>query len=158
MKSKMPPAISISTRVAELADASTVAGLVHDLLDELWGGNGPDLEALVETAAMVLADAGVIAVVAYADDQPVGVLTLNECTAIYAGGKFGEISELYVRKDMRSQGVAPHLINTALAHAQARGWRRLEVGAPSQPKWSRTLSFYLRNGFRELGPRLCRNI
>lgn len=148
----------ISTRIAGATDASTVAALVHGLLDELWGGGGPDVETLARTAATVIGDPGVIAAIAYADDRPVGVITLNECTAIYAGGKFGEISELYVCPHTRSQGVAPHLIELALSHARLRGWKRLEVGAPRQPKWSRTLNFYLRNGFRELGPRLCRDV
>ncbi|KAJ6437451.1 acetyltransferase (GNAT) family domain-containing protein [Purpureocillium lavendulum] len=148
----------VTTRIAEAADAGTVASLVHGLLDELWGGKGPDVEALTRTAATVLGDPGVIAAIAYVDDEAVGVLTLNECNAIYAGGKFGEISELYVRPNMRSQGVAPHLVEEALAQARLRGWKRLEVGAPSQPKWSRSLNFYLRNGFREMGPRLCRDI
>jgi len=83
-------------------------------------------------------------------------MTLNECAAIYAGGKFGEISELYVRPDMRSQGVAQQLLDHAQQEARARGWKRIEVGAPSQPDWHRTLNFYLRNGFDEVGPRLRR--
>ncbi len=33
----------------------------------------------------------------------------------------------------------------------------LEVGAPSVPKWQRTVDFYLRNGFEEVGPRLYRS-
>lgn len=32
------------------------------------------------------------------------------------------------------------------------------VGAPHQPEWARTLSFCLRNGFDEVGPRLRRVI
>jgi GNAT superfamily N-acetyltransferase len=79
---------------------------------------------------------------------------MNECAAIYAGGKFGEISELYVRPEYRSNGVAARLLEAAGKHAEECGWKRLEVGAPTQPAWERTLKFYLREGFEEVGPRL----
>ncbi|WP_225131080.1 MULTISPECIES: GNAT family N-acetyltransferase [unclassified Bradyrhizobium] len=152
---KMPV---ISTRRAEVTDAGTVAGFVYALQVELLRRMAPGIEIVTQSAAAVLADVSVVAVIACGDNEPVGVMVLNECTAIYAGGKFGEISELYVRPDMRSQGIAPHLIAVALSEGRARGWKRLEVGAPWQPKWKRTLDFYLRNGFEEVGPRLCRMI
>jgi GNAT superfamily N-acetyltransferase len=74
--------------------------------------------------------------------------------AIYAGGRFGEITELYVSPAHRSKGIAPILITAATSIGRQKGWKRLEVGAPDQPAWSRTLSFYLREGFEEVGPRL----
>lgn len=148
----------ISIRLAQGEDASTVAGLVHSLLDELSGGKGPGVEEIAERAETVLSGTGVVAVIAFAGDAPIGVMTLNECAAIYAGGKFGEISELYVRPEMRSKGVAQRLLDYAQKEALARGWKRIEVGAPGQPDWHRTLNFYLRNGFDEVGPRLRRLI
>jgi len=36
-----------------------------------------------------------------ADDKIVGVLTLGEVTAVYAGGRFGIIHELYVSPGLR---------------------------------------------------------
>lgn len=149
---------SLSIRRAESADVALVARFVHALIDELSGGEAPALAAVTESARMVIADPGVIAMIAHMDAEPAGVLVLNECTAIYAGGKFGEISELYIRPDLRSQGIAPDLVAVALAEGRARGWTRLEVGAPRQPAWKRTLDFYLRNGFEEVGPRLRRPI
>lgn len=148
----------ISVRLAQGEDASTVAGLVHSLLDELSSGKGPGVEEIAERAETVLSGTGVVAVIAFAGDAPIGVMTLNECAAIYAGGKFGEISELYVRPEMRSKGVAQRLLDYAQKEALARGWKRIEVGAPGQPDWHRTLNFYLRNGFDEVGPRLRRLI
>ncbi len=148
----------ISVRLAQGEDASTVAGLVYALLDELSGGEGPGVEEVAERAETVLSGTGVVAVIAFAGEAPIGVMTLNECAAIYAGGKFGEISELYVRPEMRSIGVAQRLLDYAQQEALARGWKRIEVGAPGQPDWHRTLNFYLRNGFDEVGPRLRRLI
>lgn len=149
---------TISTRRAAPADTAIVARFVHALLDELSGGKAPEIETVEQSARTVLAEAGVSAFIACADGEPVGAMVLNECAAIYAGGKFGEISELYVSPGFRSQGVAPCLIDAALAEGRVRGWRRLEVGAPGQPEWRRTLDFYLRNGFEEVGPRLRRAI
>lgn len=91
---------------------------------------------------------------AMSEATPVGLVLLNECAAIYAGGKFGEISELYVLPEYRSQGVAAQLLRAAETYAKEQGWKRLEVGAPAQPDWERTLAFYLREGFEEVGPRL----
>lgn len=144
----------ISTRKAGIDDADVVAGFVHALLDELSGGKAPEPGTILRNTRLVLADDRVIAVLASSDGDPVGLMLLNECTAIYAGGRFGEISELYVRPEARSQGVAPRLIAVAREEGRARGWPRLEVGAPAQPEWERTLAFYLRNGFEEVGPRL----
>ncbi len=150
------PAITIRRALAE--DASTVGRFVHALLDELSGGKAAAIEIVTRNAGIVLAEPSIVALIAYADNEPVGAMTLNDCAAIYAGGKFGEISELYVRPDMRSKAVAPRLIEAAVAEGRKRGWGRLEVGAPGQPQWKRTLDFYLRNGFDEIGPRLRRLI
>ncbi|AZV78091.1 GNAT family N-acetyltransferase [Parasedimentitalea marina] len=91
-------------------------------------------------------------------ETPVGVMMLNPCAAIYAGGRFGEISELFVLPEWRSKGVAAELLKAATTLGAKMGWKRLEVGAPNQPEWSRTLDFYCDNGFDEVGPRLRRLI
>ncbi|MDP4034560.1 MAG: GNAT family N-acetyltransferase, partial [Pseudorhodobacter sp.] len=85
-----------SIRLATSMDAATVAGFVHALLHELTGGTPPAIEDVTRNTKTVLAGTGVVAVLALVDGTPVGVMTLNECAAIYAGGTFGEISELYV--------------------------------------------------------------
>ena len=84
----------------------------------------------------------------------VGVLTLNECAAIYAGGNFGEISELYVDSSQRSSGIGAKLIDTAKQVGIHKGWPEIEVGAPPQPEWKRTVDFYISRGFVYSGPRL----
>ena len=152
--SKDIPQISID--VADIGDAMTVARFVHALLAELSRGEAATIDEVFEITSRVISEADVIAVIACLDGQPVGAMTLNECTAIYAGGKFGEISELYVDPNHRSHGIAKLLLNSAQSEAVARGWKRIEVGAPGQPDWQRTLNFYLQNGFDEVGPRLRR--
>ncbi|WP_065330323.1 GNAT family N-acetyltransferase [Tritonibacter mobilis] len=139
-------------------DFETVAGLVHALLQELSGGKATPIGELEETAQVVLSKYGVFALLALSEGQPVGVVVLNECAAIYAGGEFGEITELYVRPEARSLGVAARLVEAAIVEATRHGWHRIEVGAPPQPEWARTMRFYLRNGFEEVGPRLRRRL
>ena len=136
----------------------TVGLLVNRLLIELF----PDDDAYREpgkhiSAAKYLLESrdNVWALVAKtAIGEVVGILTLNECAAIYAGGNFGEISELYVDSSQRSSGVGAKLIDAAKQFGIQKGWPEIEVGAPPQPEWERTIEFYTRRGFVYSGPRL----
>jgi len=148
----------ITVRPAESSDADTVAKLVHALLCELSGSpaTSVDIHHLTRTTESLLnQDGGVWAFLAAdGESNAIGVLTLNECASIYAGGKFGEISEFYVKPESRSDGVGPQLLEAAVAFGRDRSWGRLEVGAPAMPRWKRTVGFYLGTGFEEVGPRL----
>jgi len=137
-------------------DFERVGRLTFELLDELFPELGYQQDACIATARTLLAgEAGVWSFIAtQSDERDIGVVMLNECSAIYAGGQFGEISELYVAPDCRSIGVGARLIAAAAEFGRKRGWPDLEVGAPSVPVWQRTVDFYLRNGFEEIGPRL----
>ncbi len=107
--------------------------MTFELLNELFPELGYQRDACIATAKTLLAgEAGVWAFIATrSDERDIGVLTLNECSAIYAGGQFGEISELYVAPDYRSIGVGARLIGAAAEFGRKRGWSNLEVGAPS---------------------------
>jgi len=148
----------VRIRVLERKDAPVVARLLHELLNELAKGSGPPLATLQSTAEAVLGSDAIDGALAFVDSEPIGVIMLNECMAIYAGGAFGEITELYVSPTHRSKGIAPMLVGVATKIGHQRGWKRLEVGAPDQPAWSRTLDFYFREGFEEVGPRLRKSI
>lgn len=90
------------------------------------------------------------------EGNPLGVLTLYESFALYAGGAHGAIHELYVSPAARSAGVGAALIDAAVAHGRSRGWRRIEVTAPEAARWTRTRRFYERQGFVFAGPKLKR--
>ncbi|MCD9146694.1 GNAT family N-acetyltransferase [Pseudophaeobacter flagellatus] len=136
------------------ADSVLVADFITRLLAELSGAENSDPSDLLEISASLLARDDVIGLFAYDGDAPIGLIMLNQCAAIYAGGLFGEVTELFVQSDRRSVGVAQTLLHAAKELGRARGWTRLEVGAPTQPKWQRSLRFYQREGFQETGPRL----
>lgn len=148
--------MSIQFRPATSADANAVASMVAALLGELVPGYEPDVNALTGVTQELLAMPTVNGVLAFEGGTPVGLVMLNDCAAIYCGGRFGEITELYVDPVRRSKGIAAGLLAKAVAFGQNRGWQRIEVGAPGQPEWARTLQFYLREGFSETGPRLRR--
>jgi GNAT superfamily N-acetyltransferase len=86
--------------------------------------------------------------------RPLGVLTLIESFAIYAGGRHGIINEMYVSPPARSLGVGRALVESACDFGRARGWRRLEVTAPESSRWARTRAFYEEQGFVFAGPKL----
>jgi len=150
----MPKPI-IRVRRAVVEDHKVVTSLLLRLLGELYDAEkyGYSADTLGAAARQPLQDgSGYWAYFAYTPEgTPVGVVGLNECSAIYAFGRFGEISELYVAPEYRSAGVGATLVTTGLVLAHERGWSLLEVGAPETPRWQRTVDFYLRCGFRSWG-------
>jgi GNAT superfamily N-acetyltransferase len=138
-------------RRATQRDAAVVAELVARLFVELCGVRYD----LVDIAHDLLSRSDrVIGILAYDGRHPIGVLLLSEGYALFAMGAFGQITELYVRPEYRSAGIAARLVEAAALLGKERGWHRIEVGAPDQPKWKRTLNFYKTRGFTEIGPRL----
>ncbi|MFM0283150.1 GNAT family N-acetyltransferase [Paraburkholderia sediminicola] len=135
-------------------DAPAVAALVGALYAELNEGNAvPDYR--LESVEQVLRDSErSFAFAAVNDGVPIGILMLAEAVAVFAGGTFGQITELYVAPGYRSRGVASLLVRRAAEFGRERGWKRMDVGAPHQPRWSRSLRFYASEGFIEVGPRL----
>jgi GNAT superfamily N-acetyltransferase len=148
---------NVDIRLACEADAESVAHLLLELFEELASPktSGYQLAAVTHTARNLLQGRDPVwAFLAEAGGDTIGVITLNECAAIYAGGRFGEISELYVRARFRALGVGKRLLAAAVQFARQRGWSRLEVGAPEIPRWERAVTFYRQAGFAEVGPRL----
>lgn len=148
--------MTYSLRPLTAADAGMAARFVSALIGELSPGLEPDVAAMTRTAAALLATPAVTGLAASLDGRAVGLILLNECAAIYAGGRFGEITELYVEPAHRSRGVVRALVAKAVDIGRLCGWTRLEVGAPGGPGWARTRAFYERQGFAEVGPRLKR--
>lgn len=86
--------------------------------------------------------------------EVIGVMTVVESFAIYAGGHYGVIDELYVAPEYRSQGVGEQFIEAVKALGKEKGWARVDVAAPPGEKWQRTVAFYERQGFVFTGPKL----
>ncbi len=154
--------MTIALRQATGDDAATVARLVHSLVAELdpERADAQLLRDYTAVAKSLLDGAHGQARVYWAflaetpGGEAIGLITLNECAATYAKGRFGEIPELYIAPPWRSQGLGALLLEKAVAFATENSWPRLEVGAPDLPRWQRTVDFYLRQGFLDVGPRL----
>lgn len=143
---------------AQPSDATTIAKLIGDLLQEIMAAIGTQAFAfsLDETAARTrswLEDGSYTVLLARDGDRLTGLLALSECRALYAGGRFGIIPELYVCPDRRSQGVGRALVEEAKHIAHSKGWTRLEVTTPPLPQFERALLFYERQGFSVSGGR-----
>ncbi len=57
----------------------------------------------------------------------VGVLTMTQSFALYAGGEYGVIDEMYVRPEYRGQDIERQLLDEAVAVAQRRRWFHLDI-------------------------------
>jgi GNAT superfamily N-acetyltransferase len=86
--------------------------------------------------------------------EAVGVVTITEAIAAYAGGRYGIISELYVDPRYRGKGVGRKLLHAVRGEAELRRWRRVDVTAPPAARWHRTVAFYEDNGFAFTGPKM----
>lgn len=147
----------IKIKMASPSDSDVVGELVYSLLMEFFAEQSHlfPIEKMKNAAAeLLLPGSGVWSFLAIDGDNVVGMINLNECSAIYAGGRFGEITELYIKPDFRSKKIGEKLISRAKEFAKEKAWEVLEVGAPDVPRCQRTVDFYLKNGFSEIGPRL----
>ncbi|MGO8943166.1 MAG: GNAT family N-acetyltransferase [Syntrophobacteraceae bacterium] len=137
-------------------DAETVSRLTRELFAEL--GHQPPFADFNQSVAFcqdILEKDEYSAFLAF-DEKGFasGIITLSEGISIYAGGNFGVIREFYVVPEMRCKRVGKALLEKARESAKSRDWKRIEVTLPSKDKWTRTYSFYSREGFKDIGPRL----
>jgi len=95
-------------------------------------------------------DSGVV-VLAKLNSEIVGFISLIESNAIYAGGKFGIINELYVHPEYRSSGIGAKLIGYVQKSSENKNWTRLELSTPDELEWHRTIMFYEKEGFETVG-------
>jgi GNAT superfamily N-acetyltransferase len=135
----------------------TVLTLVERLLTELSGNSGEHASIdrdLVRPQLLEAPDRFLAFLAVDERDTPLGVVTLTEAIAAYAGGKYGIISELYVDPTHRSAGIGRQLLGAVLSQARSKGWARVDVAAPPDSRWDRTVSFYQQNGFVFTGRKL----
>jgi GNAT superfamily N-acetyltransferase len=146
-----------AVRAARPAERRLVLDLVERLLAEL-GEEGEETGLLPKRALLAGWSRRGPAVAAYLafdeDGRAIGVATLSESWAAYAGGAYGILNEMYVAPEHRSRQVGAALIGAVRAHGRRRGWRRIDVAAPESPRWDRSRRFYENLGFVFTGPKL----
>jgi GNAT superfamily N-acetyltransferase len=153
-----PAAAESTVREAGAADVGAVASAVESLLAEL-GGRRPERSVLeAEVRALLDDPEGGTVLIAEADGNVVGVLSASWQRAIHVPGIYATIQDLWVDEAWRSRGVGAELVEAIASQARTRGVGRLEVGLPRETfaAIASTESFYRRNGFEHLGPRMRR--
>lgn len=134
-----------------------ISELIARLLSELDGKQYSRFD-FIKTTDSLMNDSVTPYTVFLAKDEfkYIGLISIVECRAIYAQGKYGVIQELYIDSEYRSSGVGKSLLDCGASYGRKRHWTRLEVTAPNATKWKRTLQFYKKHDFVQIGPRLKR--
>lgn len=146
----------IKIRKADSEDLLLTFTFVKELLIEL-GDEAKDLEKVNKLQDSKTDINNLEAhFVFFAEDggKAVGIITLSECFAVYTGGNYGIINEMYVLPEYRSKNIGTLLINKAKEIAIERKWGRIDVTTPVEKKWERTKSFYLKHNFEFTGEKL----
>ena len=153
-----PLATQITVREAGAGDVEGVATAVEALLAELGGRMPSRAEMETEVQALLDDPQGGSVLIAEADGGILGVLTASWQRAIHVPGVYATVQDLWVDEDWRSRGVGAELVEAIASQARTRGVSRLEVGLPRETfaAIASTQSFYERNGFEHLGPRMRR--
>ncbi|HEX8014416.1 MAG TPA: GNAT family N-acetyltransferase [Flavobacterium sp.] len=147
---------------ATFSDAQNVANLIISLLKELNLTLEQkfefDNEQYTEMVHHSLLNGNIFnAFLAYDRENlstPIGIVTVVSSYAIYNLGEFGTITEFYVVPNYRSKGLGNVMIKKVKEFCIEKKWNKLEVGAPTEKNWPRTISFYENNGFNKKGPKL----
>ncbi|MEI6408088.1 MAG: GNAT family N-acetyltransferase [Bacteroidota bacterium] len=141
----------IRLTVADESHTRIVARLLAELFEEVE--HTPNEDEIAAIFDQIESDDRHSTLLALDDeDDVVGVLTIAETLALYAGGYIGVLNELYVTPEYRSEGVGKMLLDAAKELGENRNWKRLEVTTPGD-KFAKTLHFYEREGFHAIGPR-----
>lgn len=147
-----------TVREAGADDVEAVATAVEALLLELGGRRPERSELEAEVRAHLDDPDGASVLIAEAGGDVVGVLSASWQRAIHVPGAYATIQDLWVDEGWRSRGVGAELVEAIASQARRRGVSRLEVGLPRETfaAIASTESFYRRNGFEHLGPRMRR--
>ncbi len=130
-------------RAATAGDAPAVAQLLHDFNVE-FGEPTPGPEPIAARLATMVERDDFDALVA--GDPPAGLALLHFRPVVWEEGPVALLDELYVKPDVRGQGMGAALLEAAFAVARARGsqWFELDTGEDDVD----ARRFYERHGLR----------
>lgn len=142
----------LKIRMANRRDAKIVTQLVCSLLSEL-GGERVNDQSYREAAGSLLNGNSDYTVFLGSTEsgENVGLISVSGSGAVYTKGNYGIIHELYVKPEYRSQNVGGKLLEKVVEYARQHKWTRLEVATPNPHLWERTVAFYRRNAFEQIG-------
>jgi ribosomal protein S18 acetylase RimI-like enzyme len=136
-------------RRATPGDAPQVARLLHDFQEE-FDEPSPGVEALEERYADLIRNKEMI--VLLIGDGPDGFAQLRFRPWVYSAGLHSYLEELYVKPDLRGNGLGRALLEAAMDTARTEGAEQMELGTSEDDVAARAL--YESAGFinREGGP------
>ena len=97
---------------------------------------------------------GKLAIFSAIDDsgRHIGFISLYESYSLFGRGNYGIINETWVERNWRNHSVGSALLERAVSHGRAKGWKRIDVTAPSNSEQARR--FYEKTGFTMSGFKL----
>jgi ribosomal protein S18 acetylase RimI-like enzyme len=140
----------VEVRPAGRDDVASIVGLVRLFAEEYGEPCGADRASVLD----YLRNAAVGALLAHADDEPVGLLAHSTSFRPFYG-RCGTIDDLVVRPDVRRRGIATALLGRALRRFSATGAERVSLWI--QPDNDSALGLYRRWGFQRRGTLLVRH-
>ncbi len=140
-------ASQLTPRVAGTADAAHLARLLEAFNRE-FDEPSPGLEVLERRLTALLARRDVYALLA--GDPPVGFALVTLRPNIWYDGPVALLDELYVRPDLRGQGLGTALLKATETQAKERGAGLLEINVDGEDTDARRL--YERHGFACMSP------
>lgn len=129
-------------RLARVEDADEVARLLHDFNRE-FDTPSPGVTVLGERLRGLLA--GEVTVAILAGRPAVGVALVTLRPNVWYDGPVALLDELYVRPDLRGQGIGSSIIGELLALARNRGVELVEINVDESDVDAQR--FYKRHGF-----------
>lgn len=152
----------VHIRLLNLSDSSDFAHYcraVSALYVELFGEEAAPTTALFDRIRLDSQRTAVrhwaFAAFAHADEEELYALaTVAESFATFAGGAYLILAEFWVADSERNRGVGAEFIEFLKTFSREEGYDRIDVTAPTDPKWDRTYAFYQKNGFVPTGRKL----
>jgi branched-chain amino acid aminotransferase len=144
-------------------DVPDIVEAVRCLLEELRGTAAvlPDGGSDVCRRVVLKDSSGAIFVARSLEENSLlGVVTVSVLEAIHHGGPYALIQDLWVRQDRRSDGIGTALVEAVEVYCHDHQLTTVEVCLPkySFPNVLKTHRFYASCGFKEIGPRLRKEI
>jgi GNAT superfamily N-acetyltransferase len=134
---------------ASSAQAETVGRLLFDFNAE-FEAPGPTLDELGRRFEVLLGRDDVIVLLSGGADEPSGFAFLTLRPTVYYDGPLAQLEELYVRPELRDQGIGSALLDAAVTVVRENEGGEIHINVDEID--TDTRRFYERHGFINIEP------
>jgi GNAT superfamily N-acetyltransferase len=134
---------------ASAGSAEVVGRLLFDFNTE-FGAPGPNAEEFSVRFARLLEREDVIVLLTGDDQDPTGFAYLTLRPTPYYDGRLAQLEELYVRPQLRDQGIGTALLQTAIRLVREHAGAEIHINVDEVD--TDTRRFYERHGFVNIEP------